>query len=152
MHFLTSRTLRLVMIYNSLVQSNFDYCSLIWGNCGKTLSNKLQKLQNLCRQVITSSNFDVDVDSLFHKLSWKDSKSQWQKQNTSMVFKSLNWLVPEYLVSNFIKQNESNYSLRDSVNKLVIPFPRTNYIKIVLVTAAQPFGTACPVTLESLVH
>ena len=69
-----------------------------------------------------------------------------------MVFKSLNWLVPEYLVSNFIKQNESNYSLRDSVNKLVIPFPRTNYIKIVLVTAAQPFGTACPVTLESRVH
>ena len=69
-----------------------------------------------------------------------------------MVFKSLNRLVPEYLASKFIKRNESNYSLRDSVNKLVIPFPRTNYIKIVLVTAAQPFGTACPVTLESLVH
>ena len=140
------------LIYNSLVQSNFDYCSLIWGNCGKTLSNKLQKLQNLAAQVITSSNFDIDVDSLFHKLSWKGSKSQWQKQNTFMVFKSLNWLVPEYLASKFIKRNESNYSLRDSVNKLVVPFPRTNYIKIVLVTAAQPFGTACPVTLESLVH
>ena len=69
-----------------------------------------------------------------------------------MVFKSLNGLVPEYLKSKFIKRNESNYSLRDSVNKLVVPFPRTNYIKIVLVTAAQPFGTACPVTLESLVH
>ena len=30
----------------SLVQSHFDYCSLVWGNCGKTSSNKLQKLQN----------------------------------------------------------------------------------------------------------
>ena len=119
----------LLNIYNSLVQSNFDYCSLIWSNGGKTLSNKLQKLQNRAAQVITSSNFDIDVDSLFHKLSWKDSKSQSQNQNALMVFKSLNWLVPKYLASKFIKRNESNYSLRDSVNKLVIPFPRTNYMK-----------------------
>ena len=121
----------LLNIYNPLVQSNFDYCSLIWGNCGKTLSNKLQKLQNRAVRVITSPNFDVDVDSLFHKLSWKDSKSQRQNQNALMVFKSLNWLVPEYLASKFIKRNESNYSLRDLVNKLVNPFPipRTNYTK-----------------------
>ena len=45
-----------------------------------------------------------------------------------MVFKSLNGLVPEYLTSKFIKRNESNYSLRDLVNKLVVPFSRTNYI------------------------
>ena len=118
----------LLNIYNSLVQSPFDYCSLVWGNCGKTLSNKLQKPQNHAARVITSSNFDVDVDSLFHKLSWKDLKSQRQIQNALMVFKSLNGLVPEYPKSKFIKRNESNYSLRDSVNKLV-PFPRTNDMK-----------------------
>ena len=120
----------LLKIYNSLVQSHFDYCSLVWGNCGKTLSNKLQKLQNHAAQVITSSNYDIDVDSLFHKLSWKDLKSQPQIQNALvMVFKSLNGLVSEYLTSKFIKRNESNYSLRDSVNELVVPFPRTNYMK-----------------------
>ena len=118
----------LLNIYNSLVQSHFVYCSLVWGNCGKILSNKLQKLQNRAARVITSSNFDVDVDSLFHKLSWKDLKSQRQIQNALMVFKSLNGLVPEYPTSKFIKRNESNYSLRDSVNKLV-PFPRTNDMK-----------------------
>ena len=68
-----------------------------------------------------------------------------------MVFKSLNGLVPEYLTSKFVTRNQSNFALRDSVNKLVVPFPRTNYMKIVLVTAAQPFATAYPVTLESLV-
>ena len=56
-------------IYNSLVQSHFDFCSPVWGNCGKTLFNKLQKLQNRAARVITSSNYDVDADSLFHKLS-----------------------------------------------------------------------------------
>ena len=115
--------------YNSLVQSHFNYCSLVWGNCSKTLSNKLQKLQNRAAWVITSSKYDVDVDSLFHKLSWKDLKSQRQIQNALMVFKSLNGLVPEYLTSKFIKRNESKYSLRDSVSKLVVPCPRTNYLK-----------------------
>ena len=45
---------------------------LVWGNCGRTLSNKLQKLQNRAARVITSSGYDADVDSSFHKLSWKD--------------------------------------------------------------------------------
>ena len=38
---------------------------------------------------------------------------------------SHNQLFFEFI--KFIKRNESNYSLRDSVNKLVDPFPRTNY-------------------------
>ena len=45
---------------------------------GKTSSNKLQKLQNRAAQVITSSSYDADVDSLFHKLSWEDLNSQRQ--------------------------------------------------------------------------
>ena len=39
-------------------------------------------------------------------------ESQRQIQNTLMVSKSLNGLVPEYLTSKFIKRNESNYILR----------------------------------------
>ena len=139
----------LLNIYNSLVQSHFNYCSLVWGYCGKKFSNKLQKLQNRAALEITSSNYDVDVNSLLHKLSWKDLKSQRQIQNALMVFKSFCSLVPKYLTSKFVKGNESNYSLRDSVNKIVVPFPRTHYVKIVLVTAAQPFGIAYTVTLES---
>ena len=116
----------LLNIYNSLVQSHFDYCSLVWGNCGKTLSNKLQ---NRAARVITSSSYDVDVDSLFHNLNWKELHTQRQIQKSFMVFKSLNGLVPEYLTSKFVTRNVSNYALRDSANNLVVPFPRTNYMK-----------------------
>ena len=51
----------LINIYNSLVQSHFDYHSIV----AKQLSNKLRKLQNRAARVITSSNYDVEVDSLF---------------------------------------------------------------------------------------
>jgi len=116
-------------IYNSLVQPHVDHSSLVWGNSGKTSSNKLQKLQNRAALVITSSSFDADVDSLFHKLSWKYLNSQRHIQKALMVFKSLNNLVPEYLTSKFVPRNVSNYALRDSANKLAVPFPRRNYMK-----------------------
>ena len=46
-----------------------------------------------------------------------------------MVYKSLSYLVPGYLSLKFVKRYETRYSPRDSVNKLIIPFPRTNFIK-----------------------
>ena len=91
--FVPQSTLLSIILYNSLVQPHFDYCSLVWGNSGKTSSNKLQKLQNRAARVITSSSYDADVDSLFHKLSWKDLNSQRQIQKALMVFKSLNGLA-----------------------------------------------------------
>ena len=46
-----------------------------------------------------------------------------------MVYKSLNDLVPGYLSSKFVKRYETRYSLRVSVNKVIVPFTRTNFIK-----------------------
>ena len=69
-----------------------------------------------------------------------------------MVFKSLSGLVPKYLTSKFVTRNESNYVLRDLVDKLVVPFPRTNYMKNSFSYSGATLWTACPVILESLVH
>ena len=95
----------LLNICNSLVQSHFDYCSLVWGNCGKHCLTSYKKLQNRPARVITSSNFDVGVDSLFHKLGWKI-----QIQNALMVFKSLNGLVAEFII----------YILRNTRQKVML--------------------------------
>ena len=48
-----------------------------------------------------------------------------------MVYKSLNHFTPEYLYrSKFTYRKDiSKYNLRDSVNKLAIPKPRTDYLK-----------------------
>ena len=72
-----------------------------------------------------------------------------------MVFKSLNGLVPEYLTSKFVTRNESTYALRDSVNKLVVPFPRTKYMKNSFSYSGatlQLEQLTLAVTLESLLH
>ena len=43
----------LVMIYNSLAQPYFDYCSIVWDSLGKGLGQKLQRLQNRAARIIT---------------------------------------------------------------------------------------------------
>ena len=46
-----------------------------------------------------------------------------------MVYKSLNDLSPGYLSSKFVKQYETRCYLRDSVNKQIFPFPRTDFTR-----------------------
>ena len=48
-------------ICHGLVQSQFDYCSVVWGNCAKILSDKLQRLQNRAVRVLTHTSYDADA-------------------------------------------------------------------------------------------
>ena len=113
-------------IYNALIQSQLVYCNIVWGNCEKTLFDRLQKLQNRAARVLTFSRYDADANRLFRQLNWKNLSTQFQMQKAFlMVYKSLNDLVPGYLSSKFVKRYETRYSLRDSVNKVIVPFPQT---------------------------
>ena len=69
-HLFPQATLQL--IYQALIQPHFDYCNTVWGNCGITLSNKVQKLQNRAARVLTYSSYDVDAGHLFKLLGWKN--------------------------------------------------------------------------------
>ena len=103
--------------------------AILSGVIGKTLFDRLQKLQNRAARVLTFSRYHADANRLIRRLAWKDLSTQIQIQKALMVYKSLNGLAPEYLSSKFVKRNETRYSLRDSVNKLFVPFPRTNFMK-----------------------
>ena len=109
------------------MRPHFDYCSVVWGDRNLTLSNKLQKLQNRAARILTFSSY---VEDLFSKLGWRKLSSQREIQKAIMVFKSLNGLTPEYLSELFVNRSDvTEYLLRDSVNKLAVPLPRTNFLK-----------------------
>ena len=107
---------------------HFDYCNIVWGNCGITLRNKVQKLQNRAARVLAYSSYDVDAGHLFKLLGWKNLPCQQQIQRATMVYRSLHGLAPNYLSSKF-ERREVTHNLRDSENKLNVPLPRTNYYK-----------------------
>ena len=72
-------------IYNTLIQFQFDYCNIVWGNCGKTLFDRLQKLQNRAARILTFSRYDADANRLFRQLNCKDLSIQFQMQRALMV-------------------------------------------------------------------
>lgn len=43
-------------LYQSLVQSHFDYCYFVWNNCSDELTDWLQKLQNKADRIITGDS------------------------------------------------------------------------------------------------
>ena len=73
-HLVPQATLQL--IYQALIQPHFDYCNIVWANCGITLRNKVQKLQNGAARVLTYSSYDVDAGHLFKLLGWKNLACQ----------------------------------------------------------------------------
>ena len=93
----------LSIVYTTLlIQSQFDYSDIVWGNCGKTLFDRLQKLQNRATHVLTFSRHDADANRLFRQLNWKDLSTQFQIQKALIVHKSLNDLFPGYLSSKLL--------------------------------------------------
>ena len=89
-------------IYNALIQSQFDYCNIIWGNCGKTLIDRRKKFQNRATHVVlTFSWYNADPTAyLGRQLNWKDLSPQFQIQKALMAYKSLNDLVPSLRASS----------------------------------------------------
>ena len=61
-------------VYYGLVLSHIDCCSMVFGSCGKTLRDKLQRLQNRAARVLTNSNYDVGASILFNDLGWQTLK------------------------------------------------------------------------------
>ena len=104
------------------------YCDIVWGNCGKTLRDKLQKLQNRGARLLTFSSYDADATELLEFLGWKNLARQQDIHKATIVFRCLHGLAPEYLYSKFTWR-DSAYDLRDSENKLNIPLPRSNYYR-----------------------
>ena len=68
-NFLPRKTL--VTLYQSLVESRLRYCNTVWGNCGLTLKNKLQTLQNRAARVVTRTKYSsVEPNELLKNLRW----------------------------------------------------------------------------------
>ena len=102
----------------------------MWGNCNKTFADKFQKLQNGAARVLTFSSYGTNADRHFEELGCVKLERQRHIHKVVMCFRSINGLAPDYLQTKFVDRGcVSNYSLRDTVSKLTVPFPRTNYLK-----------------------
>ena len=118
----------LIKVYNSLIQPRFDYCNLVWGNCNKGLSEKLQGLQNRAARILMSASYDSNLDDLFRALGWRRLYYQRLEQKSILIYKTLHGMTPDYLRSRFVHRDNKCFSWKTE-NKLVLLQPRTDYLE-----------------------
>ena len=82
-----------IKVYNSLIQPYFDYCNVVWGNCNKGLSEKLQRLQNRAARVLMSESYDSNLDDLFRALRWSRLYYQRLEQKAILMYKTLHGMT-----------------------------------------------------------
>ena len=68
----------------------------------------LQKLQNLAARIVTNSSYDSSASALTKILNWPTVADMIKVKTTSMVYKSINYLAPDYLSEIFTKNSSSS--------------------------------------------
>ena len=123
--FLDSNTLNI--LYKSLVQPHFDYCSVVWFGRFIEDIHKLNVLQKRCARIILSVNSLTSSTVMFPKLGWKALQDRCDYFKTLLLFKTLNNLAPTYLCNKFKYVSEKhNVNTRQAAAGLLALPPCTN--------------------------
>ena len=116
-------------MYTSVAEPHFRNCCSVWGCCGESLLDKLQKLQNRAARIVTNSSYDASSFSLIGSLGWLTIlKEMIEFETATTVYKPLHGLAPEYMQLMCAKLSENNSrSLLNTDTDLKIPRFATSY-------------------------
>jgi len=113
-------------MYRGLIEPYFRYCCPVWGSCGSTAINELQKLQNRTTRIVTNSRYDASLKPIIKKLGWHTVSETIKMETLSMVYKSINDVGPTYLTEVFSRLSDTNKrELRNARSDLEIPMRKS---------------------------
>ena len=115
---LPQRTLE--MLLSCMILPKLDYCDVVWGNCGKCLSDKLQKLHNRAARIILGLSYSSHVgNNELSSLHWKTLATRRNDHLLQTVYKSVNHQLPEYLHVFHRVSETHNYPTRHSLSQSI---------------------------------
>ena len=101
--------------------SKLSYCSTVWANTSKTTIHKLQLVQNFAARIILGPRKFDHISEGLKSLRMLSVKDRLEINDSVMVFKWLNNLVPNYLCDQFQMRSSVSTRVTRSVNTLNIP-------------------------------
>ena len=116
----------LCKMYRGTVEPHLRYCCSVWGACGGTRLQVLQKLQNRAASIVTNSSYDSSASALIKTLNWPTVADIIKVETACMVYKSINDLAPDYLSEIFTKNSACcRKNLRNTATDLHVPLMKT---------------------------
>ena len=119
--FLSCKTL--LRIYKQTILPVLDYGRMVWAECGKGNSQRLERLQNQAMRIILSANRKTCTQEMRTKLGLLSLNSRRRFLRLQLVYKIIyNIDCPQQLIGYFTRRSEThNRSLRDTTLLCVIP-------------------------------
>ena len=92
-----------IILCESIVLSQFNYCDIVYASMDKYLKEKIQKVQNLCLRFIFDIKKKVhpNYDILRKELKWLNMDSRRLKHGLTLIYKIVHDLAPNYLRDSF---------------------------------------------------
>ena len=113
-----------MLLYHTLIEPYFKYCSIVWGQCSETLSDKFQTLQNKATRTIVKVRFDeANHSKISTDFGWLSVRNLIKLDMGIFAYKELNNLHPEQDISPFQKLDDQHtYNTRSVTNNnLFVP-------------------------------
>jgi hypothetical protein len=113
--------------YFKVVLPSITYGILIWGSCGKTMFNELERIHVRAAKVIFGLDWYTSGIDVLAKVKWFTLNTMYKQQLLYLAYKNYYNLLPATLQSLFIKTSH-HYGLRHKIT-YVVPKPNTDYLK-----------------------
>ena len=102
-------------LYFLTVQSYFNYCITVWGNCPQTNLKQVQRLQNRAAcAVLGSFDYSCSVSKMIRDLGWMTINQRYVYFTSILMYKCLNGLAPplfHYVNSNTHSSSNNDLSV-----------------------------------------
>ena len=112
----------LLRIYKQTILPALDYGCMVWAECGKGNSQRLERLQNQAMRIILSANRKTCTQVMRTKLGLLSLNSRRRFLRLQLVYKIIHNIdCPQQLIGYFSRRSEThNRSLRDTTLLCVI--------------------------------
>lgn len=114
------------IIFNTVIQPNFDYCSTLYLNTTNEQIVNMQKIQNRGMRIILKCDFLTPKKFMLDALGWLSIAQRIRYNALVMVFKIKNGLVPQYLNDDVTFINEAHSVNLRNVNDFRLPKYKMN--------------------------
>ena len=92
-------------LYNALVLSHMDYCSVIWQKCSRELRQKLERVQNYGMRLILSQPPRTHSEKMRRKLNWMTLEKRRVMARLCMMHRCV---LKEYSMKSLSKRIQFN--------------------------------------------
>lgn len=116
------------ILVQTLVMPHFDYCDVLYSNLSAELSQKLQRVHNVCVRFIFNIRRHDHISEYFLRLSWLRLQDRRLVHSLCLLYRIIHDSTPNYLASRFtLLASHHNRNTRSQHNLLLsIPHHQTS--------------------------